>query len=209
MVLSDEFPMTVPQYKYLVLERHCRPDCSASLLVIRTSKHRFQYARPGIREYLRRPFHDNPNVDACYRIIRVLSQGKISLKCGVYIIKSIYTCSYELGNRTARSDTNLQKPENRVPEGRLVSLVVMKFTVGFTLCALLSSAAALVTSPVADVIQASCTLTAAGAGKDDAPAFLAAVQACSTTVIPTGTALNISTRLNMTGLANKVIVSEI
>ncbi|TDL23425.1 glycoside hydrolase family 28 protein [Rickenella mellea] len=51
----------------------------------------------------------------------------------------------------------------------------------------------------------SCTVTAAGAGKDDAPALLAAVQACPTTIIPTGTTLNISTRLDMTGLSNKEI----
>ncbi|TDL23426.1 glycoside hydrolase family 28 protein [Rickenella mellea] len=51
----------------------------------------------------------------------------------------------------------------------------------------------------------SCTVTAAGAGKDDAPALLAAVQACPTTIIPVGTTLNISTRLDMTGLSNKEI----
>ncbi|KAJ7109082.1 pectin lyase fold/virulence factor [Mycena crocata] len=49
----------------------------------------------------------------------------------------------------------------------------------------------------------SCTLRAAGSGIDDAPAFISAMQACSTVVVPTGTTLNISTRLNTTGLSNK------
>ncbi|KAJ7644451.1 pectin lyase fold/virulence factor [Roridomyces roridus] len=51
--------------------------------------------------------------------------------------------------------------------------------------------------------HASCTLTAAGSGKDDSPAFISAMQSCSTVVVPTGTTLNISTRLNTTGLSNK------
>ncbi|KAJ7062368.1 pectin lyase fold/virulence factor [Mycena amicta] len=49
----------------------------------------------------------------------------------------------------------------------------------------------------------SCTLTALGAGKDDSPQLLTAMQTCSTVVVPTTTTLNISTRLNMTGLTNK------
>ncbi|KAJ7904790.1 glycoside hydrolase family 28 protein [Mycena leptocephala] len=49
----------------------------------------------------------------------------------------------------------------------------------------------------------SCTLAALGSGKDDSPQFLTAMQACSTVVVPAGTTLNISTRLNMTGLSNK------
>ncbi|KAJ7646204.1 glycoside hydrolase family 28 protein [Mycena rosella] len=56
---------------------------------------------------------------------------------------------------------------------------------------------------VQNVGRASCTLAAAGAGKDDSPQFLTAMQACSTVVIPATTTLNISTRLNMTGLSNK------
>ncbi|KAJ7676079.1 glycoside hydrolase family 28 protein [Mycena polygramma] len=56
---------------------------------------------------------------------------------------------------------------------------------------------------VDDVKRASCTLTALGSGKDDSPQLLSAWQACSTVVIPATTTLNISTRLNMTGLSNK------
>lgn len=57
-----------------------------------------------------------------------------------------------------------------------------------------------------DLAPSSCTLKAAGAGKDDAPGFLAAVKHCSTTVIPVGTTLNISTKMDLTGFANKHIV---
>lgn len=57
--------------------------------------------------------------------------------------------------------------------------------------------------------QASCTLAAAGAGKDDAPAFLAAVKSCSTTTIPAGTTLNISTKMDMRGLADRHIVCAV
>ncbi|KAJ7163009.1 glycoside hydrolase family 28 protein [Mycena filopes] len=53
------------------------------------------------------------------------------------------------------------------------------------------------------VAQTSCTLKALGSGKDDSPQLLTAMQTCSTVVIPVGTTLNVSTRLNMTGLANK------
>ncbi|KAJ6460696.1 glycoside hydrolase family 28 protein [Mycena vitilis] len=59
---------------------------------------------------------------------------------------------------------------------------------------------------VDDVERASCTLTALGSGKDDSPQLLSAWQACSTVVIPASTTLNISTRLNMTGLSNKHLV---
>ncbi|KAJ7766486.1 glycoside hydrolase family 28 protein [Mycena maculata] len=45
-----------------------------------------------------------------------------------------------------------------------------------------------------------CTVKAAGKGKDDSPTFISAMQACSTVVVPVGTTLNISTRLNTTGL---------
>ncbi|KAJ6582833.1 pectin lyase fold/virulence factor [Mycena sp. CBHHK59/15] len=54
--------------------------------------------------------------------------------------------------------------------------------------------------------KASCTLVARGG--DDSPHFLNAMQACSTVVIPASTTLNISTRLNMTGLRNKHIKLE-
>ncbi|KIK55486.1 glycoside hydrolase family 28 protein [Collybiopsis luxurians FD-317 M1] len=46
----------------------------------------------------------------------------------------------------------------------------------------------------------SCILTASG--NDDAPQFLAAAAGCSTVTIPTGTTLDIQTRLNMTGMSN-------
>ncbi|KAF7332543.1 putative exopolygalacturonase X [Mycena kentingensis (nom. inval.)] len=49
----------------------------------------------------------------------------------------------------------------------------------------------------------SCTITALGTGRDDSPQLLTAMQACSTVVVPATTTLNISTRLNMTGLSNK------
>ncbi|KAF7357457.1 Protein kinase domain-containing protein [Mycena sanguinolenta] len=51
--------------------------------------------------------------------------------------------------------------------------------------------------------RASCTLKPLGQGKDDSPQFIAAMQACSTVVIPEGSTLNISTRLNTTGLTNR------
>lgn len=57
----------------------------------------------------------------------------------------------------------------------------------------------------AAVAQTGCTLSASGG--DDAPALLKAVQSCATTTIPLGTTLNIATRMNMTGLTNKRIVS--
>ncbi len=53
-----------------------------------------------------------------------------------------------------------------------------------------------------------CTLTASGS--DDAPAFLkaAADSSCSTVTIPAGTTLSIETKMNMTSLLNKHIVSS-
>ncbi|KAJ7043092.1 pectin lyase fold/virulence factor [Mycena alexandri] len=50
-----------------------------------------------------------------------------------------------------------------------------------------------------------CTLLAKGHSADDSPHFLSAVHACSKITIPASTTLNISTRLNMTGLHNKHI----
>ena len=55
------------------------------------------------------------------------------------------------------------------------------------------------------IAAADCTLDQTGA--DDAPAFLAAATDCDTITIPADTTLNISTRLNMTGLSNTHIVS--
>ncbi|KAJ7273083.1 pectin lyase fold/virulence factor [Mycena rebaudengoi] len=52
----------------------------------------------------------------------------------------------------------------------------------------------------------SCTLRARGG--DDSPHFLKAMHDCSTVIIPASTTLNISTRLNMTGLDDKHIKLE-
>ncbi|KAF7365548.1 putative exopolygalacturonase X [Mycena venus] len=69
---------------------------------------------------------------------------------------------------------------------------------------LFAVSAALASAPSRTVVErASCTLAPLGSGKDDSPQFLTAMQACSTVVIPTTSTLNISTRLNMTGLSNK------
>jgi galacturan 1,4-alpha-galacturonidase len=43
--------------------------------------------------------------------------------------------------------------------------------------------------------SASCTMAASG--KDDAPAFLSAMQACSTVTVPKGVTLNISSKMDM------------
>lgn len=53
-----------------------------------------------------------------------------------------------------------------------------------------------------------CTLQARGPGKDDTPAFvsLARDASCSTVVVPQHTTLNLSTKVDMTGLKNKHIV---
>ncbi|KAJ7205989.1 pectin lyase fold/virulence factor [Mycena pura] len=81
----------------------------------------------------------------------------------------------------------------------------MRLTIDFLLglSALQSAFAHAPSRTVQNVGRASCTLTALGSGKDDSPQFLTAMQACSTVVIPATTTLNISTRLNMTGLTNK------
>lgn len=50
-----------------------------------------------------------------------------------------------------------------------------------------------------------CILYASGA--DDAPYFVRAMEECATVNIPKSTTLNIETRLNMTGLRDKHIVS--
>jgi hypothetical protein len=51
-----------------------------------------------------------------------------------------------------------------------------------------------------------CTLTASGG--DDAPHFLKAVHDCATVTIPAKSTLSIQTRMNMTGLRSKHIVSR-
>ncbi|KAF9529744.1 glycoside hydrolase family 28 protein [Crepidotus variabilis] len=65
---------------------------------------------------------------------------------------------------------------------------------GFTLC--FGSAFA----------ASNCTLLASGG--DDGPSLLKAVQSCSTITIPKSTTLNIESRLNMTGVADKHIKLE-
>jgi len=55
--------------------------------------------------------------------------------------------------------------------------------------------------------EGSCTLS--NSGGDDAPALLAAVAACSVVSIPAETTLNISTRLDMTGLQDFHIASTL
>ncbi len=58
-------------------------------------------------------------------------------------------------------------------------------------------------------VQRTCTLKARGAGKDDSPTFVSTVRdaACSTVVIPQHTTLNLSTKVDLTGVENKHIVS--
>lgn len=51
-----------------------------------------------------------------------------------------------------------------------------------------------------------CTLTPSG--RDDSPRFLAAARSCSTVTIPEDATLNISTKLDMTGMSNLKIVSD-
>ena len=81
------------------------------------------------------------------------------------------------------------------------------------LCALVGAACAL-RVPVGTAerlegraAEASCTLSASGG--DDAPAFLSAAAgaACPTVTIPSGTTLSIRSKLNMTGISDKHIVS--
>ena len=70
-------------------------------------------------------------------------------------------------------------------------------------------AVALVKANANPLASAAGTCTLSAGGSDDAPAFLkaAADPSCSTVVIPQSTTLNIASRLNMTGLSNKHIVS--
>jgi galacturan 1,4-alpha-galacturonidase len=85
----------------------------------------------------------------------------------------------------------------------------MQLTLLPILLALSSLPAILANAPsrtIQNVGRASCTLAPLGAGKDDSPQFLTAMQACSTVVVPATSTLNISTRLNMTGLTNKHLV---
>ncbi|TFK74685.1 pectin lyase-like protein [Pluteus cervinus] len=65
---------------------------------------------------------------------------------------------------------------------------------------------ALASAKLPSVPHASCTVTASGG--DDSPRLLAAVRACSETIIPHGTTLNIATRLDMTGLSDKHLKLE-
>lgn len=79
------------------------------------------------------------------------------------------------------------------------------------LASLLSLLSVIHASPLTSGLEdrsadASCTLTASGG--DDAPSFVTAVQSCSTVTIPASTTLNISSKMNMTGLSNKQINLE-
>ena len=49
-----------------------------------------------------------------------------------------------------------------------------------------------------------CTLRASGG--DDGPAFVKAVKACPITTIPKGATLNVASKMNMTGLSDRIIV---
>jgi galacturan 1,4-alpha-galacturonidase len=71
-----------------------------------------------------------------------------------------------------------------------------------------ASTASAAASLVVPAATSACTVTASGG--DDAPGLLKAVQnsSCPTVTVPASTTLNIQTRLNMTGLANKHIVSS-
>lgn len=65
-------------------------------------------------------------------------------------------------------------------------------------------------SHIPHVVNDHGTCTISASGQDDSPALLAAVHvgSCNTIVIPTHTTLNISRKLDMTGLRNKHIVSS-
>lgn len=78
-----------------------------------------------------------------------------------------------------------------------------------TLLSVFALGATLVSALGLEARATNCTVAAAGAGKDDAPAFIAAVKSCATTTVPVGTTLNISSKIDMTGLANKHIVSHV
>jgi hypothetical protein len=70
------------------------------------------------------------------------------------------------------------------------------------------AAAAATAAAVLERATAPCTVTAAGAGKDDAPSLVSAMQSCATVTVAAGTTLNISSKMNMTGLSNRHLVSE-
>jgi galacturan 1,4-alpha-galacturonidase len=87
----------------------------------------------------------------------------------------------------------------------------MLFTKLVALGSSLSLAPAVVIAAAAAVSERAttpCTLTAAGAGKDDAPSLVSAMQSCATVTVAAGTTLNISSKMNMTGLSNRHLVSE-
>ena len=80
------------------------------------------------------------------------------------------------------------------------------------LCALAGAACALRVPAILErfegrAAEASCTLSASGG--DDASAFLSAAAdaSCPTVTIPSGTTLSIRSKLNMTGISDKHIVS--
>jgi galacturan 1,4-alpha-galacturonidase len=69
----------------------------------------------------------------------------------------------------------------------------------------LSLAVALLSLALSATAQDACILANAGTG-DDAPALLAAVASCAKVTVPAETTLNISSRLDMTGLQDVHIV---
>lgn len=88
----------------------------------------------------------------------------------------------------------------------------MQLTLLPFLFALAGLHAALASAPfriVQNVERDSCTLAPLGAGQDDSPQFLTAMQTCSTVVIPATSTLNISTRLNTTGLSDVHLVGAL
>ncbi|KAF8648525.1 hypothetical protein AX16_006230 [Volvariella volvacea WC 439] len=69
----------------------------------------------------------------------------------------------------------------------------------------ISILALLATRVAANGISAAPACTVRASGGDDSPQLLSAVKACSEVVVPRDTTLNIATRLDMTGLADKHI----
>jgi galacturan 1,4-alpha-galacturonidase len=75
-----------------------------------------------------------------------------------------------------------------------------------SLALLLSLVSYALTVSVPSTDATSCTVTAAGAGKDDAPALVSALQTCATVTVPAGTTLNISSKINTTTLSGTHLV---
>jgi galacturan 1,4-alpha-galacturonidase len=56
-----------------------------------------------------------------------------------------------------------------------------------------------------ELAPAATTCTLAASGGDDGPSFVNAINTCDTIVVPQTTTLNIASRMNTTGVANKHI----